>query len=302
MTAVVQPDTGELTVLMSKDEALATTAKIKSYMGVLCQLVKEAHDKQAWRALGYGSWAAYCKAEFDYSRSYSYRLIGHVNRILELSAAAGIEADVSPMGDTLTERATRDLDMPEAVEAVTEAVADLPADATDKAKAEAATAGIAAARARREAEALKPPEPEPIACSVEDCIGHAVGDLGFCPWHHGKFLADVERRTAEAEAAQNDGADEGAHDPGQNDNTSPVVDADPKDGGGQAEPQPAPTAVTPSLPCTWRNDLANACYLTRLPFDLVADAATPDDIADLTALTDWCFQFIQAITDQEQTA
>ncbi len=127
--SLVNAETGELTVLLTKDEAEQLTAKIKSYAGVICQLVKEAHDKQAWRAMGYGTWAAYCKAEFDYSRSYSYRLIGHVNKLLELSAAAGIDEEVSPMGDTLTERATRDLDMDQVTEAVREAVRAIPADA-----------------------------------------------------------------------------------------------------------------------------------------------------------------------------
>ena len=88
--AVVQPDTGELTVLFTKPEAEAATAKLKSYFGVSCQLVKELHDKQAWKAMGYGSWAAYTKAEFDISRSRSYQLIKYAEVV------AGLELHVRP--------------------------------------------------------------------------------------------------------------------------------------------------------------------------------------------------------------
>ena len=68
---LVQPDTGEVTVLMDAAEAEEKTLKAQSYMGMVCVLVKELHDKQAWKALGYPSWVAYCKDRFNVGKSRS---------------------------------------------------------------------------------------------------------------------------------------------------------------------------------------------------------------------------------------
>lgn len=131
---LVQAETGEVVVLMDRDEAEKITAKIKSYAGVLYQLLGEAHDRQAWRALGYASWRAYVAAEFDMGKSHAYRLVSQARIVAELEDAAGI-AEVSPMGDSqplVTEREARDLapHIEQAKAEVADAVADLPADDT----------------------------------------------------------------------------------------------------------------------------------------------------------------------------
>mgnify|MGYP000753563543 CR=1 FL=1 len=308
--AVVQPDTGELTVLFTKPEAEAATAKLKSYFGVSCQLVKELHDKQAWKAMGYGSWAAYTKAEFDISRSRSYQLIKYAEVVAGLASVAQVPMD--DMAAVLSEGAARAITPAEIAEVST----NVDTSADDRAEV-AASAAVAAARARREAEAQKPPEPEPVACSVTDCPDHAIGDLGFCPWHHGKFLADVERDAAAkkpvpdeepppssdepqqvpapaAPAPQQDpppaaGTPEGTPTPA----APGVVDEDlTEDGTGQPAPQPvggpedtqppAPTspetelaAVTREMASTW---IAAATYLLRIS---VGTPLTDDDAADL---------------------
>jgi len=60
------------------------------------------------------------------------------------------------------------------------------------------------------------------------------------------------------------------------------------------------TPVASPLPTDWADRIANALYLTRVPASDAAAAATGDDIADLTALTDWCFQFVQAIKESNE--
>ena len=137
---VIDAATGE--VLLSQQEALALTAKIKGYTAELWRLLKQAHDGQAWRALEYSSWRRYIEDEFDLHKSQAYRLLSHANAVYALDDAAGLDHEVSPMGDTFGERATRNLDVPAATEAVREAVRDLPPEAT----AERARAAAAAVR------------------------------------------------------------------------------------------------------------------------------------------------------------
>lgn len=142
--------TGEITVLLDEDEARKLTATIKAHAGVLWRLLKEAHDGQAWRAMGYDSWAEYLRTEFDISRSRGYQLIAHADAVYELADAADL--DMSTMVD-IPERITRDLDVPAAAEAVAAAVADLPADATEE------RAQVAAETVRSFSERTGPPRP-----------------------------------------------------------------------------------------------------------------------------------------------
>lgn len=291
----VEPDTGEVTVLLTKPEAVALTAKIQGYFGATCLLVKEAHDKQAWRAMGYGSWAAYCKAEFDYSRSYSYRLIGHVNRILELSAAAGIEAEVSPMGDTLSERATRDLDMGETVEAVEEATADLPADASNEDRLDVAMEAIKAQQAKAKAD----PEPSPAVIAAR-----------------ARRAAEEAAKTSDSDGDAPSEPSESDRSPGQNDEASTAVDADGADDGNPppvvegGEVGPPPDLPATELPVLDVYDVAPLdLHLTLAAlFDLdpheVATRLAEDHRSQVCTLvddiTDWCHRFDQAVLAAHQ--
>jgi uncharacterized protein YgfB (UPF0149 family) len=101
---LVNTETGEVVDLLTKDEAQALTAKIKSYAGVLSELLVKAHDGQAWRALGYATWGEYIATEFDMSRSRAYQLISHARFVAELDAGS-----VSTNVDNLTEGETRGL-------------------------------------------------------------------------------------------------------------------------------------------------------------------------------------------------
>lgn len=68
MSKLVDTETGEVVSLMTRAEAEEITAEIASKMVVLAEDIIEAHDRQAWRALGYESWDAYTDAEFNSSR------------------------------------------------------------------------------------------------------------------------------------------------------------------------------------------------------------------------------------------
>jgi len=173
--SLVDADTGEkvrATVLMTEAEAQEITQKIKNYCGMVCVLVREAHDKQAWKALSYPSWSAYCKAEFDVSRSRSYQLVKHAEIAAGLADAA--QADVSTMVDRLPERTTRDLDPEAVIAAAADAVADLPEDADEQDRVDAVMDAVAR---EREGAATAPPAPE-TQPAEENPVPLAAADHG----------------------------------------------------------------------------------------------------------------------------
>lgn len=94
--------TAEVVVILTTDEARALTERIKVATHNLAAMLKEAHDKEAWRALGYSSWNRYVDTEFQISESRSYRLLSAARIEEELSAQLG-----APV--TVKERAVRPL-------------------------------------------------------------------------------------------------------------------------------------------------------------------------------------------------
>jgi len=60
---------------LNKREAQELTTRIKATANGLWMLVSEAHDRQAWRALGFESWKAYAVTELEMSESRSFQLI-----------------------------------------------------------------------------------------------------------------------------------------------------------------------------------------------------------------------------------
>lgn len=83
------------------EEAKTLTGLIKAAAGELWSLLREAHDQQVWKPLGYSSWAAYTNAEFDMTKSYANRLVAHAEVV------KAIDLEVGPMGPTPPERQTR---------------------------------------------------------------------------------------------------------------------------------------------------------------------------------------------------
>ena len=48
------------------------TDRIKAGVSDVAEMLHRAHEGGAWSALGYPSWAEYCKAEFEMSPAHSY--------------------------------------------------------------------------------------------------------------------------------------------------------------------------------------------------------------------------------------
>lgn len=115
---IVIPEAAEVPFVdsLSRDEARALTDEAKRDTQRLWMKLLELYEGGAHVALGYSSWGAYFKAEFDGSKTVAYRILdsGRVARALEPQ---------SPMGDSPmpNERQARELtplkDDPEAVRA-----------------------------------------------------------------------------------------------------------------------------------------------------------------------------------------
>lgn len=101
---LVNAETGEVVAALSPADARALTESIKGSAQRLYQLVLEAHEGQAHKALGYATWELYCRTEFNFERAHAYRLIDQGRVIRAIEQAAG----VSPYGD-ISEAAARDI-------------------------------------------------------------------------------------------------------------------------------------------------------------------------------------------------
>jgi hypothetical protein len=87
-------------VLMDRDEAERITQSIIESGEQLAERLAEAHEREAWRALGYKSWSAYVDSRFTFTRQHSYKLIaqGSVNKALK-EAGSEVRATVSEAAD-----------------------------------------------------------------------------------------------------------------------------------------------------------------------------------------------------------
>lgn len=85
-----QRRTGGELQLLTREEAFALTSRIKLHAEALWALLLEAHDRQAWHALGYRSWSAYVGGEFDMTRARSYQLLDQGRAIRAIEQAAGV--------------------------------------------------------------------------------------------------------------------------------------------------------------------------------------------------------------------
>ena len=93
-------------VVLGKTEARALTEEIRTATEDLAVKLKQAHEQEAWRALGYRSWAAYIDGEFDFSRSRSYRLLSAAKQTQQLAESVGApvrvrEGTLRPVGGSI---------------------------------------------------------------------------------------------------------------------------------------------------------------------------------------------------------
>ena len=131
-------DAGEVALTstpLTAEEAHNLTTTIREAAEALWVLIARAHAGQAWLALGYDTWEAYVRGEFNMSRSRSYAILDQAKVIAAIEAAvpegtvvrisAAAAKDLKPVLDdlvaNLTER-TEHLDAEAASYAVSEYV------------------------------------------------------------------------------------------------------------------------------------------------------------------------------------
>lgn len=101
---------------MDSVEAHDITRRIKASAEATWNLLFEAHERMAWRVLGYRSWSDYVRTEFGMSRGRSYQLLDQALVIREIGSVS-TSVDIAPV---ITEAAARDL-KPVLPEVLTEA-------------------------------------------------------------------------------------------------------------------------------------------------------------------------------------
>lgn len=89
---------------LTYDDARLLTEYIRSTADALYVLLHRAHTGKAWKALGYSSFAAYAKSEFDISKSRAYQLLNQAKLVDEITYALPEGATV-----TISEAVARDL-------------------------------------------------------------------------------------------------------------------------------------------------------------------------------------------------
>lgn len=73
---------------LNESEAREITNKIRTTTNVLYLLIARAHAGKAHVALGYSSFENYIKEEFNYSKSYAYKLLNQANVINAIEAVS----------------------------------------------------------------------------------------------------------------------------------------------------------------------------------------------------------------------
>jgi hypothetical protein len=86
-------------VEMTKSCARDLTDRIRAGVSDVAELLHRAHEGRAWVALGYPSWAEYCKAEFEMSKTRSYQLLDFVEIKQEIEKSTIVD---SPQNESQT--------------------------------------------------------------------------------------------------------------------------------------------------------------------------------------------------------
>jgi hypothetical protein len=106
---------------ISPAQARRLTERIRQGANQLYNLVLEAYERGAWRALGYPGWRAYVDAEFDMSPGHATRLLMQARAVRVLTAAT----ELSPEDIDVSTRAAAELG-PAGVAEVAEQVRRVP--------------------------------------------------------------------------------------------------------------------------------------------------------------------------------
>lgn len=149
--SVIRMKPTNVTGPMDRAEAQAVTDRIRGHIDAAWADIERAYEGRAWKALGYASWEAYVRDEFDMSRRHSYRLIDQARVIHEIAKAAG--EDVTH-GSQISERTTREIkkDLPAVTAEIKQRVeAGEEPEKAVKQTVDAAREAKAKAKAEREA-------------------------------------------------------------------------------------------------------------------------------------------------------
>lgn len=102
--ALVNTATGEVLSALTETEARDLTDRIRTAAEQTWALLLEAHERGAWSALGYESFAEYATSEFGMSKRHAYRLLDQGEVIRAVEEASGVTH-----GSLITEREARDI-------------------------------------------------------------------------------------------------------------------------------------------------------------------------------------------------
>ncbi len=96
---------------LNREEAVEITEKIKGTTNLLYLLIKRAHAGKAYVALGYSSFEKYVREEFNYSRSYAYKLLNQATVIeaIESVVPEGTEVYVGELASRSLKHALPEL-------------------------------------------------------------------------------------------------------------------------------------------------------------------------------------------------
>jgi len=166
---------------MAEADARAFVSSINARIGDIREMVIELHDHRGWEALGYASWKECVKKEFDWSESYSHRLVaaGKIERKLLTNATKDSPIGKSqppavPIPETHI-RPLAGLTEKQQIKAYTDA----------RAAAEKAGKPLTAKDVKAKADAYKPatpaPQPAPKACDCGGSDAHEDGTCASCP-------------------------------------------------------------------------------------------------------------------------
>lgn len=86
------PRRGKPTML-SEEEARSLTTTIQHLEVQAWFLLSEAHDRQAWAALGYDSWKEYVTAELQMSEARSYQLLDQAKVMRAIASVDGVDSN-----------------------------------------------------------------------------------------------------------------------------------------------------------------------------------------------------------------
>jgi hypothetical protein len=203
--------------MLGPSEARRFTDQVKRDAAALWRKLIELYEGGAWSALNYTSWHEYCKAEFGFGRSQSYRLLdaGRVAKAIppvgewEPGPRASIERTANGADPSLliNERQAREfvpLLRAEDEDAVVEVFSELKAEHGEKLTAETVREAVKRklapkAAAKTNGHAPRPPRDDLVVAQETLAVAYTkAGRLiaGFLEKHPEQGREDVCRRVA----------------------------------------------------------------------------------------------------------